>query len=141
MAKSLLAAAILFCLAMAGLFIERQSITIAKEAEAGRYRMRVEGSRTRLSAIALHVDTATGKTMRSMIQNQQAQPWLGIEEQEDEKLPDSGAGRYEVEMAYVGDNVGQELLGTVRVDTLTGKSWYLQIEPNQRRWRWAAMKE
>jgi hypothetical protein len=93
--------------------------------EVGRYQTRVVGSQTRLFSVAFLIDTQTGATWRSMIQGNTAE------------APAEGQAvrRYQMDVSYSSDNkVGQENAGATRVDTLTGKSWYLYTEPFRLRW-------
>lgn len=104
--------------------------------EVGRYQTRVVGSQTRLFSVAFLIDTQTGATWRSMIQGNTAEPWKRIPETENEAPAEGQAvRRYQMDVSYSSDNkVGQENAGATRVDTLTGKSWYLYTEPFRLRW-------
>lgn len=121
-----------------GLWAARGSAALGLEEarELGRYQSLVAGSQTRLFAASLLLDTKTGATRKTVVRGNEAQPWNDVlEAPSDLPEPGQAVGRYQVSGAYLADKIEQESFGAVRVDTATGKSWYLQI--NYPVWRWA----
>ncbi len=128
---------VLAVIGFVGLWVARCSAALGIEdaRELGRYQALVVGSQTRLLAVSLLLDTKTGATKKTAVRGNEAQPWSDVLESPPD-LPESAqaVGRYQISVAYVADKIDQETAGAVRVDTATGKSWYLQV--NYPVWRW-----
>jgi hypothetical protein len=116
----------------------RPALGVEDTREEGRFQSLVVGSQTRLFAAALLLDTRTGATRRTTVRGNEAQPWSDVLEVPGE-MPAAGpgAGRFQISGAYVADKSGQEAPGALRVDTATGKTWFLQIDYPT--WRWAVV--
>jgi len=129
-------------LALSGLalFVAKERSVLAEPTQIGRYQTVVEGSRTRLFSVAFRFDTMTGKTWKSHLLGQKAEGWVDVKEKDGETPQEtSQIGTYQFSAAYLSDTRGQELAAVTRVDTRTGKTWYIRIEPPH--WQWAVIGE
>jgi len=130
----------LIALAGLALLVARERSVLAEPTQVGRYQTVVEGSRTRLFAVSFRLDTTNGKTWRGHIQGQQADAWVEVKEKDGEAPQEtSQVGTYQFSAAYLSDTRGQELAAVIRVDTRTGKSWFMRVEPPQ--WQWVTIAE
>jgi len=114
------------------------SLSLEKSAEIGRYQTDAAGSRTGPQRLGygFRLDTMTGKAWRIMVlYDGYTEGWVEILEPEGAAAaPGSEIGRYRLAADLVSSKIGQESASAVRMDTVTGKAWYLQAQPLPMRW-------
>jgi hypothetical protein len=104
--------------------------------DPGRYRIAVVGSRgPQRFGTAFRIDTATGRAWRAIVRQDLNEGWAEILETEG-KGPAAGEspGRYDLSADLISDKLGQEAGIAGRIDTRTGRSWFLQPLPDAPRW-------
>ena len=109
---------------------------LAGSATAGRFRIAVVGSRgAQRFGTALRIDTATGKAWRAIVRYGLNDGWVEIPEPEGKGPEESDApGRFDLSVDLISDTLGQEAAIAGRIDTRTGRSWFLQPLPEPPRW-------
>jgi hypothetical protein len=121
------------------LLFTRRTVSIAQApapAAVGKYESVVFGSKTRLFAATLLIDTTTGRSWSTRIVNQEAQDWAEVKEPT-KGAPQTGTeiGRFRISGDYTSDPIGQERGSTIRVDSVTGEVWFLSLEPGALTWQ------
>ena len=139
MSKCSFGALLLIVCVIAGWLLPRQALSVAKEDEVGKFQTHVEGSRVRSYGFVLRLDTTTGKTWRGSFRGFEPETFRAIEEPAGPDRPEGRIGRYQMDVSYMGDSLGQESPAAVRFDTVTGKCWYLQMAQGE--WRWVLLKD
>ena len=124
-------------LLVASLALRSRPTFSLQAAEAGRYQTALFGGQKRLHSLTYLIDTTTGRTWGMSLEDA-AKGWTEVTEEEG-KGPEASStiGRYHLETAYTGSPDGSERPVTVRIDTVTGRTW--QVPFTARTFRWAQL--
>jgi hypothetical protein len=101
----------------------------------GRYQAAAVGSRgPQRFGTAFRLDTMTGRAWRAIIRPGLVERWQEIVEPEGDFPKPAQPGRYLLSAELISDRLGQENAVAVRVDTATGRSWFLRPLPPPASW-------
>ena len=106
--------------------------------EVGRYQTAVAGSRSGIQrrGFGFRLDTKTGKAWHVMVlYDGNTEGWTEIRETEG-AAPEAGAaaGRYQISADLISDKSGTEAASAVRIDTVTGRTWFARALPPPVQW-------